>query len=97
MVGSLVSNKDFVIACRSRTYRGLKISLLEYVVIGCPRAIGCVMGIDIGDVLTWVGSTSESLVLEEDKGSGCVSEGNTSVVGESCEKGRGAIKGVRSY
>ena len=55
------------------------------------------MGMDNGDVLTWVGSTSESLVLEEDKGSGCVSEGNTSVVGESCEKGRGAIKGVRSY
>ena len=86
-----------MIACRSRIYRGLKIPLLERVVIGCPRAIGCVVGMDSRDILTWVGGTSESLVLEEDKGSGCVSKGNTLAVGESCEKGRGAIKGVRNY
>ena len=48
----MVSNSDFVIACRSRIYRGLKIPLLECVVIGCPRAIGFVVGMDSRDVLT---------------------------------------------
>ena len=37
------------------------------------------------------------LVLGKDKGSSCVSEGITSVVEEPCEKGRGAMEGVRSY
>ena len=54
MVGSWVYDEDFVIACRSRTYRGLKIPLLEYVVIGYPGAIGCIVGMGSGDVPTWV-------------------------------------------
>ena len=66
----------------------MKIPLLERVVIGCPRAIGYVIGMGGGDVLTRVGGTSVSLVLEENKGSGCVSEGITSVEREPCEKGR---------
>ena len=54
MVGLLVSDEDFVIACRSRTCSGLKIPLLECIVIGCLGAIGCVVGMGGGETLTRV-------------------------------------------
>ena len=48
MVGSVVSNEDVVMVCRSRICRGLKTPLLDRVVIGCLGAIGCVVGIGGG-------------------------------------------------
>ena len=96
MVGSLVSNEKFMIAYKLRTYRGLKIPLLEHIVIGYSRAIYCIVGMGGRDVLTRVEYTSISLVPKEDKGSGCVSKSIISAVGEPCEEGREAIEGVRS-
>ena len=90
MVDSLVFDENFMIAYRSKTYCGLKIPLLDRIVIRCLGAIGYVIGIGGGDVPTRVGGTSVSLVPS----SGCV--GIISIVGEPCEEGRGAMVGVRS-
>ena len=55
MVGSMVSDEDVVMVCRSRICRDLKISLLERVVIGCPRAIEGVVGMGGGGAQIRVG------------------------------------------
>ena len=48
MVGSVVFDEDVVMVCRSRIFHGLKTPLLDHVVIGCPGAIGCVVGMSGG-------------------------------------------------
>ena len=57
MVGSMVSDEDVVMVCRSRICRGLKTPLLDHVVIGYPGAIGCVVGMGSGEALIWVGAS----------------------------------------
>ena len=96
VVGSLVSREELVIVWRSRTWRGLKIPLFERVVIGWLGTAGCVIGKSGGEASTgckrgW--DTSMALGKE----SCCVSEDTTSVVGETCEEGRGeGMGGVES-
>ena len=80
----------------------MKIPLLERVVIGClggVEVVDCVGGIAKGESLSWTGSTvgtTMSLDLGEGKASGNVTEGMTSLIGETCEEGSGGIEGVKS-
>ena len=55
MVRSVVSDENVVMVCRSRICRGLKIPLLERVVIGCPGAIEGVVGMGGGGAQIRVG------------------------------------------
>ena len=52
MVGSLFSNEDFVIACKSMTCHSLTIPLLEHILIRCPMAIGCDVSMGGREALT---------------------------------------------
>ena len=51
MVGSMVSDENVVMVCRSRICCGLKTPLLDHVIIGCPGAIGCAVGMGSGGAL----------------------------------------------
>ena len=55
MIGSVVSNENVVIVCRSRICHGLKTSLLECVVIGCLGAIEGVVDMACGGAQIRVG------------------------------------------
>ena len=55
MVGSVVSDKDVVMVCRSRIYYGLKTPLLDRVIIICPGAIEGIVGMGNGGAQIMVG------------------------------------------